>query len=250
MPWLFDLVDSMHGYDVSSDQRSTLQGLEDRKDFSTKAVLDYVQGLEDCYKTSAPWIAIFEDDILFADGWLVKTLQSLRDIRDHFTTSERDWLFLRLFNQERSIGWASRTPGHNHEILISLAIMALIFPGLMAIRSRRPTFRKHLDNATIVIICCLTIPTSVVLFFQAGKASLLPPMSGVHKEGFGCCSQAMVFPRVQIPRIKAYLMSRISGQIDLMLDDLAVEDSLDRYALYPVQVQHIGTTIFIGLGPH
>jgi len=242
--WLTDLVDSLHGYDeLPPDQVSALQTLEDQRDFSKKAVLDYIQGLESCYNTQAPWIAVFEDDVLFADGWLARTLHGLQGIQQQFTTSENDWLFLRLFNQERSIGWASRTPGQNHEVLISMSIMVLMLPGLLFTRSRLPTGRKYLDNATIVIICFLAIPTFVVLFFQAGKASVLPPAPGVHREPFGCCSQAMVFPRVQIPRIKAYLTSRISGQIDLMLDDLAVEDSLDRYALYPVQVQHIGTMI-------
>lgn len=86
----------------------------------------------------------------------------------------------------------------------------------------------------------MAVPTFVVLFFQAGKASLLPPRPGVHKEAFGCCSQALVFPRDQVPRVRDYLTQRSSGQIDMMLDELAIHDSLDRYALYPVQAQHIG----------
>lgn len=72
---------------------------------------------------------------------------------------------------------------------------------------------------------------------------MLPPHPGVRKEGFGCCAQGLVFPRAKSPRVVEHLNARQSGQIDLMLDDLAKEDKLDRYALYPVQVQHIGMTL-------
>lgn len=214
--------------------------LEDQQDFSTKAVYDYTYALKRCYDTRAAWIVIFEDDILLADGWFVKTLQGISDIQRLFAASRNDWLFLRLFNQERSTGWASSIPGQNHETLISILIMIPTFLALLLLRHRSASLRRHLDNATLAIICLVAIPTFVVLFFQAGKASLLPPRPGVHKEAFGCCSQALVFPRDQIPRVRDYLTQRRSGQIDMMLDELAVQDSLDRYALYPVQAQHIG----------
>jgi GR25 family glycosyltransferase involved in LPS biosynthesis len=237
----------MHGYDVMPEQMRELQMLEEQQDFSTKAVFDYTYALENCYNTQAPWIIIFEDDVILGDGWLVKTLQALSDIRQQHGAVDHDWLFLRLFNQERSIGWASRIPGQNHEVLISLAIMTPIFLVLILLRARCPVCRRHLDNASIAIICFLAIPTFVVLFFQSGKASMLPPRPGVHKEGFGCCSQALVFPRIQIPRINEYFKMRRTGQIDLMLDELAVRDGLDRYALYPVQLQHIGATVATSL---
>jgi hypothetical protein len=50
----------------------------------------------------------------------------------------------------------------------------------------------------------------------------------------------MVFPRVQAPLVMEYLRERGQGQIDLMLDRLAEETALARFALYPVLVQHIG----------
>jgi hypothetical protein len=81
------------------------------------------------------------------------------------------------------------------------------------------------------------------LFFQAGNASLLPPRPGVLDEPFGCCSQVLVSPKYQVPRIIEYLLQRQRGQIDLMLDDLAEEDSLIRFALCPVQLLHIGKQV-------
>jgi len=237
----------MHDYDVLPEQMQELQVLEEQRDFSTKAVFDYSYALESCYNTQAPWIVIFEDDVILGDGWLVKTLQALSDIRQQHGADDHDWLFLRLFNQERSIGWASRVPGQNHELLISLAFMTSTFLVLILLRTRSLVCRQHLDNASIAIICLLAIPTFVLLFFQSGKASMLPPRPGVHKEGFGCCSQGLVFPRFQIPRIIEYLKKRRTGQIDLMLDELAINDGLDRYALYPVQLQHIGATSIASL---
>ncbi|KAK5046183.1 hypothetical protein LTR84_008640 [Exophiala bonariae] len=240
IPWLSDIVDNIHGYDVPLEQSIELERLEEQKDFSTKAVYDYIYAMEKCYDTNASWIVIFEDDIILADGWFVQTLQAVTDIQHHIASSNSDWLFLRLFNQERSIGWASSIPGENHEALISLLVAVPLLSALLFVRSRYLQFRRQLDNATLAIICFLAIPTFVVLFFQAGKASMLPPLPGVHKEPFGCCSQALVFPRDQFPRVRDYFSRKHRGQIDLMLDELAVRDSLDRYALYPVQVQHIG----------
>lgn len=104
-----------------------LERLEDQQDFSTKAVYDYTYALKRCYDTRAAWIVIFEDDILLADGWFVKTLQGISDIQRLFAASSNDWLFLRLFNQERSTGWASSIPGQNHETLISILIMIPTF---------------------------------------------------------------------------------------------------------------------------
>ncbi|THX96150.1 hypothetical protein D6D03_08901 [Aureobasidium pullulans] len=79
---------------------------------------------------------------------------------------------------------------------------------------------------------------------------MLPPHPGVRKEGFGCCAQGLVFLRAKAPRVVEHLNAKQSGQIDLMLDDLAKEDKLDRYALYPVQVQHIGQSSVRGTTAH
>lgn len=43
---------------------------------------DYIYVLKECLaQTDAPYIAVFEDDIIFADGWLMKTLDSLAELR-------------------------------------------------------------------------------------------------------------------------------------------------------------------------
>lgn len=239
-PWLSEVVDNIHGYNVTLEQSGEPKRLEEQRDFSRKAVYDYLYAMEKCYEMESPWIAIFEDDIIFADGWFVQTLQAVKEIQHHFSPSNRDWLFLRLFNQERSIGWASSVLGQNHELMISFLIIVPLSFALVFLRRKYLFCRRSFDNASLAIICFLAVPTFVIFFFQAGKASILPPSPGVRKEAFGCCSQALVFSRDQFPRIQDYFLRQQRGQIDVMLDDLAVRDSLDRYALYPVQVQHFG----------
>jgi GR25 family glycosyltransferase involved in LPS biosynthesis len=241
------VLDSIHTYNVSSQQAEELQQLEQAGNFVQKAVLDYTCALKKCYESQAPWVAMLEDDILLADGWFIRTLQGLYDIERKIKSHTNDWLFMRLFNQERSTGWASRSVGGNCELLISTCILVPTFVILSMLKQSSRSVRRNLDDPSVAIICLLVIPTFVVLFFQAGKASLLPPHPGVYDEPFGCCSQALVFPRHQVPRIKEYLLQRGSGQIDLMLDDLAQEDHLTRFALYPVQLQHIGKNIYCSL---
>lgn len=199
-----------------------------------------MHSLRRCYETTgAPYIGMFEDDILLADGWLVRTLQHLSQI-PAVDDEERPWLFMRLFNQERSTGWASHEIGGNNEAWIILGIaLGITIPAFLA-RKFFHLPRKYLDPETILITALLLNPALVILFFQSGKASMLPPTPGVSAEPFGCCSQAMIFPRSRIPTLLYFLEEARQGQVDLLLDNLAQQKRLTRWASYPVQAQHIG----------
>jgi len=73
-----------------------------------------------------------------------------------------------------------------------------------------------------------------------GKYSI-HPLSGVTRmDKYGCCTQALVFPRHQIPGLVSYLTQRKAGQTDSMIEDYADTTKLERYALSPQVVQHIG----------
>nr|RBQ93836.1 hypothetical protein FVER53263_20199 [Fusarium verticillioides] len=199
--WLNHAADDIFTYDVNDTQTKHLNDLEQNGRYQEKGVFDYTYALERCYATGALYVGMFEDDIILAEGWFTKILQGLSEISD-----SGNWLFMRLFNQERSTGWSSRKIGGNNEFLIILGID-------------------------------IGIAASVWL---SGKASLFPPQPGVFKEPFGCCSQAMILPRAQVPLVIDSLKERREGQIDLMLDEIASSNGLDRYALYPVLAQHIG----------
>jgi hypothetical protein len=152
----------------------------------------------------------------------------------------RKWLFMRLFNQDRSIGWAGKRIGENHEYLIIIGIAFGVLLARTALRRYWPWTRQYFNGTSLFVIIAILNPGLVILFYQCGKASLLPHSPGVYNEPFGCCSQALIFPRDSVRMIIDYMQEHRSGQFDLMLDDLAAEVGYARYALYPVQAQHIG----------
>jgi GR25 family glycosyltransferase involved in LPS biosynthesis len=236
--WIHQAVNDMYTYNASDAEKDHLRILKETGAYAEKGVYDYMHAMRRCYDTGAPYIGMFEDDILLADGWMVGTLQSLSHIPA--VDDGHPWLFMRLFNQERSTGWASHRIGDNNEAWIILGIaLGIAVPAFFARRTWHFA-RTYIDAETVAVVVLLLNPALVVLFFQCGKASLLPPRPGVFDEPFGCCSQAMVFPRTQVALLLDHLGEQRKGQIDLMLDQLAQEGGLTRYASYPVQAQHIG----------
>lgn len=236
MPWIRQVVDEV--YSVPQDDKDffRLQQLEQEANFKTKGIADYVRGLQHCYDKRTPFVLMFEGDILAADGWLVKTREAL-------TNSPKglhDWIYLRLFNQERSIGWASAKIGDNNEFRICLGVGLAVFSLARALCLWTRSTPAFTDKASLALICILIIPSFVILFFQAGKANMLPPKPGVFAQNFGCCSQALLFPREQVPGLAEYLTTKGHGQVDLLINDYARERQLLRFSLYPVQIQHIG----------
>ncbi|KAM0236312.1 hypothetical protein ACHAP5_009391 [Fusarium lateritium] len=95
-----------------------LSQLQKTQSYLEKGVFDYTYALQRCYDTGALYIGMFEDDIILADGWFIRTLRGLAGIPG----STQDWLFMRLFNQERSIGWGSHEIGGNNEHWIILGV--------------------------------------------------------------------------------------------------------------------------------
>lgn len=235
--WLERIVDDAYTYEVEPDVLARLQNLEETTNYVEKGVFDYVYALKRCLDVETPYILMLEDDILFARGWLVRTLQGLHEIS---STVTKPWLYMRLFNQERSTGWASRDIGGNNEHWIVLGIASAILGAALLARRWRRGSASHLDFGTLLVVALFTTPCLVILFFQCGKASVLPPSPGVHEENFGCCSQALVFPREQVPSLIQFLEEKGQGQVDLLINESAFRKALARYALYPVQLQHMG----------
>ncbi|KAE8371984.1 hypothetical protein BDV26DRAFT_302338 [Aspergillus bertholletiae] len=235
--WLRTATDTFTTYHATPTELSHLSHLQSTSNYAEKGIFDYTHALHLCQETGAPYIALFEDDIILANTWFIRALTSLAQIPPWKTNS---WLFMRLFNQERSTGWASHSIGGNNEHWIILAIgISITLVGYLA-RRKSPMVRLWVDWGTLGVLVLVLNPAMVVLFFQAGKASLLPPSPGVFEEGFGCCSQAMVFPRERVPDIVEFLRDKGSGQVDLLLNKMAVERGWGRWATYPVVAQHIG----------
>jgi len=174
------------------------------------------------------------------------------------------WLYLRLFNQERSIGWSGTRPLSNNEPLLILLISPSVLLALLLLRrysrylplplSYSRLLRSLLTPGVLAVISLLLIPTIIVLFFASGKASLVGHGAGVYDEPFGCCSQALVFNRARVPGLVGYLRENYAarpdlpsaarrkevGKYDMMTRDYARGYGLTRWSLYPVVVQHVG----------
>jgi hypothetical protein len=240
VPWLRNLVDEVYIQpQADEDHMERIRDFESTSNYSAKGVLDYTFGLQHCYDNGAPYILMFEGDLIIADGWFAKTMDALRQTQRQ-TAEDTRWLYMRLFNQERSTGWASRRVGGNNEHWIIIGIVAVVLLLAAMFRRRPTTSNKAPEPWTLAVICLVIVPSLVILFFQAGKASILPPEPGVRQEKFGCCSQALLFDRDYVPGLIDYLQWREYGQVDLMVNTYAREHGFSRLSLYPVQVQHVG----------
>jgi hypothetical protein len=200
---------------------------------------DYIYVLTKCLnETDAPYIAIFEDDIIFADGWLVKTLNALKDAQLRASSS---WIYLRLFYTETSLGWqAAEDFWYGHQVLtFSLAMGGLLLLLLLGKWCLRPLDRR-LDVFTMIVLVLIAAPAFTALVFMTGKYNL-NPLRGVERmDKYGCCTQALVFPRSQTEGLLGYLKQRGSGQTDSLIEEYADAEGLERYALAPQVVQHVG----------
>ena len=226
-----------------------------------KSLHDYAYAINRCLQTTdAPYIVMFEDDILLADGWASRTLLNLRRIEDMMKDPKRrkperglvdpgrpnSWLYLRLFNQERSFGWAGGAgfTGNNVHI-ISLAVsIPLFFILLIARRTLPRRLSRHIDGWVVFIVCGISVPLFLWLFYASGKASLIGAPAGVHEEFFGCCSQALVYNRQHAQALSDFYMGKMmheeGGRGDMLSREFAWNWGLARFSAYPVVAQHLG----------
>ncbi|KAI1327953.1 hypothetical protein F5Y16DRAFT_370222 [Xylariaceae sp. FL0255] len=240
----------------------------DKYALERKAVHDYAYALRSCYETtSAPYIAVFEGDILLADGWASRTLRDLHTAEEMMRSPTRlpkptkgriapgepsSWLYVRMFNQERSTGWGGGTGFRSNNVhIISLAVSIPLAALLTLARRTKILPRqlsRHLDSWTILVITVLAVPLFTWLFFASGKASLLgSPSPGVYEEWFGCCNQALVYNRQHALGLSDFLLKAATderktraGRTDMLPKDYAWDHGLARLSAYPMLAQHNG----------
>ncbi|CRG92867.1 Immunoglobulin A1 protease autotransporter [Talaromyces islandicus] len=252
-PWLDEVIDSVATYDVPESTFKELERLEAEEDFRAKGVFDYVNALNRCMETSAPFIGIFEDDVLFAEGWFARTLNGLMTLDDTLEFRGRNesddiasvvptppWLYLRLFYTETFLQWSEDDFAYRNMNMIFVLVMGIGLTISMLTRKIFPQSRSTLTYSTITVLCLVTIPAFTGLYFMIGKYSVHPLRDVVSMDSNGCCSQALVFPRQHVPSLTQYLEQEHSGQTDLMIEDFAKKAELRRFALAPPQLQHIG----------
>jgi hypothetical protein len=230
-PWL-ELVDRAAWYEnVTDDEVEELRFMEADGDFQKKGVHDYVYALEQCYETGAPYVAVFEDDILFAKDWLARTLLGLQGL-----AGRSDWLYLRLFYSETYLTWDGEKDWWYGHMPLTLMLVAAATAAVARYR--------RLGGWTVAAVSLVIAPAFTALFFMAGKYNT--PLYALRKEGVvpmdwqACCSQALVFDRARVPELVAYLRLRKRGQTDMMIEEYCDEKPLRRFALGEQAVQHLG----------
>ena len=245
--WISNIVDRAGTYNISQREFDRIQQMEKDRNFYVKGMFDYVYTLEECMNTTAPYIAIFEDDIIFADGWMARLVKALAQIKretpslDTFDSDLKgSWLYLRLFHTETPLMWEADDPLYAYIVPVFALAMVFTYFALIGIRSYSVTLRPHLDSGSIAVICLVTVPLFTALVYMMGKWTLMNPHGPTILNEHGCCTQALVFPRQQIPPMIEWMRMKKHGQTDSMIEEYADIKGLDRYALFPQAVQHVG----------
>jgi hypothetical protein len=280
-PWVRALADSAAGYvGVSDIVLSGLRQAEEERDLQLKGVFDYLYMLERCLdETSAPFVAVFEDDLVFAGDWMARTMRGLQHLVRTYpprpppaavdvgegkdkqqgasvADAAADWLYLRLFYTETHLGWATEGDWwYRHlslTLLLAAGATAALLSMLRALGCGCGT-RQRLDWPTVAVVSLLAAPAFVALMFMAGKHNVPLPGYTFYHEPFasasggvvpmdqsGCCTQALVFNRRALPPLVEYLRRRGRGQTDSMIEDYCNERGVRRFALGEQAVQHVG----------
>jgi hypothetical protein len=186
---------------------------------------------------------MFEDDIILAVGWMAKVRQGLNQIDKGAATnpSLRDWLYLRLFYTETALSWETRADYWYGHMAYTLMLASFVCASvLLAFRFLVPRTQRYIDDPTVFVLSAIMIPAFTVLAFMIGKYSLFPLRGVVTMNVHGCCTQALLFPREQIPALVDHLRTIGAGQTDTMIEEYADQTGKQRLALGKQVAQHVG----------
>ncbi|EEY20233.1 integral membrane protein [Verticillium alfalfae VaMs.102] len=167
-----------------------------------------------------------------------------------------DWLYFRLFYSEIFMGWNSEEWLGYSRVIFELYVLALVVflvlrrtwpaASLGAQGKRTVTTYRHTSAWMAALVFGLWLPALIVLYFAAGRVSThrMTPWSsdGVREmPNYGCCAQGLVFPQRHLDMIHDMLVTPpFNFPGDMMLEDLARDKQLTKWALEPSVFQHVG----------
>jgi hypothetical protein len=82
---------------------------------------------------------VLEDDVIFADGWLVKTLNGLYTLSHGPTARNGSWIYLRLFFTETSLAWSTSDFWYRNMLLAFGLVIGSGYALLSAVRRYWPS---------------------------------------------------------------------------------------------------------------
>lgn len=181
---------------------------------------------------------MLEDDVIAANGWYLRTKAALIEMEKQ--PEYANSIYLRLFYNTRIQGWNSEFwPVY---LLWSMVFETALFSILWTLRRRRARFSRFLNPKMTLVILFVYSPACVGLYFAAGRLTVHPKPLGIHRmNSYGCCSQALLFPRSSVPLLLDYFHKRKSGLRDVLIETYANRNGLTRLALTPSVFQHIGS---------
>ncbi|KAJ5125361.1 hypothetical protein N7526_007538 [Penicillium atrosanguineum] len=244
-PWLSNLADNVFTYEHLGAPMSSIMRLERNRDVRRKSLFDYRLALKSCYeKTEAPWIMILEDDILAQRDWYEHTTKSLQKIVEWRQQGLiRDWLYLRLFYAEKFLGWNSEE--WLKYLTCSILALIVVAGSLLLGRKRYRPVRELTTFPFPIIICFVFLPLLIGLYFMSGRVTMRPLKPGIHvMNRYGCCTQAMIKHRRWWSIFASWGEKKISMAVDTALEKFADENGLDRLAIVPSQMQHVGAASY------
>ncbi|PYH51495.1 uncharacterized protein BO96DRAFT_438933 [Aspergillus niger CBS 101883] len=243
-PWLHDLADKVLVYDpdvVDIEHIRSLETPEAKKFAREKGLFDYTYLLKACGALNTSYTVMLEDDVVALDGWYHRTKQAL-DVAERKAEEEgvEQWLYLRLFYTELFLGWNSEEwPTY---LFFSLLAAAVVVVTTTAIRYYCPATDRYLSNEIITVLSLVITPLLIVLFFAAGRNTMLPIPEGVHAmPKFGCCSQGFVFSQTRVGDLVSWYERNKVGYVDMLTERYADQNGEVRWALTPSVLQHVGS---------
>jgi hypothetical protein len=237
---------------IGSTNLDQLKKYENEGNLNAKTALDFSFALQSCIDaTKTPkYIALIESDVLFAEGWFAQALKALQQIESMTDKRRLQWSDLRLFRPESNTGWSDRAfLGNKVPQIILIVGLVLIAANLSLRNIKIPVGAKLggrlvlLSNSNLIVLCVFIVPATVITFFATGKSSLVSlfKWSGFHTQNWGCCTQTIFFPLQNIPPLISEFLTRAGEtSTDWMVMQHADRESLARYVLDPVLVQHRG----------
>lgn len=106
--------------------------------------------------------------------------------------------YLRLFYTEEFLGWNSQFwPTYlTSSLLLAILLTTLLIAIRTQLHSKSSIRQNLLTNRCILFTTTILLPLCIILFFAAGKLSMIPIPDGVTEmPGNGCRAQGLVFPK-------------------------------------------------------
>ncbi len=211
---------------------------------------DYVKALEWCHAKNATFSVILEDDALPLHDFMER-LQFILDYR--MNKASKNWMLLKLYYPEKWQGWSNEREVISELILVSilggllLVILAYAVDCLVSLTpaSYCETVFRFLLSAALV---------SYVLFGIGRPHWIALRQFSTHLSSVvvapGCCTPAVLYPRTHLKDVILGLRSQSSNShnVDIALDNIAIETGLTNYLAIPNLVSHIGFVSSLGKG--